>query len=88
MIYYMTEMFGNIVDTGSIYIICNSLFERKSVTKNQYMLIVVILQSVAMRLLNTIVGSSHWIVLIALIVSSYLLCRLFFYFLNCNNKLN
>lgn len=79
MIYYMTEMFGNVVDTGSIYIICNALFERKPGTKKLYILIVIILQSVAMMLLNTLVGSSHWVVLLALIITSYLFCGFFYY---------
>lgn len=78
MIYGMVEMFGNIVDTGSIYIICNTIFKRKSGTKNLHILIVIILQSMAMRLLNTIVGNSHWIVLFALLISTYFLCRIFF----------
>lgn len=79
MIYQVVEMFGNIVDTAGIYIICNSLFERKRATKNIYIILVIVLQSLVMRWLNIMVGNSHWIVLAALIVSSYLLCRLFFH---------
>jgi signal transduction histidine kinase len=79
MIYGIVEMFGNIVDTGSIYIICNTIFERKPSTKNTYILVAIFFQSLVMRLLNTVVGNSHWIVLAALIVSSFLICSRFFH---------
>lgn len=79
MIYGLVEMFGNIVDTGSIYIICNALFERKAGTKFMYIAIAVLFQSLAMRWLNITIGNSHWIVLAALVLSSYLLCRHFFH---------
>ncbi len=79
MIYGIVEMFGNIVDTGSIYIICNTIFERKPGTKNTYILVAIFFQSLVMRLLNTVVGNSHWIVLAALIVSSFLICCRFFH---------
>jgi signal transduction histidine kinase len=79
MIYFAVEMFGNIVDTASIYIICSALFERKQGTKNSYIFVVILFQSLAMRILNIIAGNSHWVVLAALILSSYFLCRLFFH---------
>lgn len=79
MIYSVVEIFGNIVDTGSIYIICNTLFERKQSTKNSYILVAIFFQSLVMRLLNTAVGNSHWIVLAALILSSFFICSRFFH---------
>ncbi len=79
MIYLAVEMFGNIVDTASIYIICSTLFKRKQGTKNSYILVAILFQSFAMRILNIIAGNSHWVVLAALILSSYFLCRLFFH---------
>jgi signal transduction histidine kinase len=79
MVYEITEIFGNMVDTSSIYIISNALFVRKEKTKNLYIITAIFLQSIGMRFLNILFSNSHWIVLAMLVLSSYLICRVFFY---------
>lgn len=79
MIYEIVEMIGNIVDVTGIYIITNSLFQRKRGIKIRYIFFIIIIQSFAMRGLNILLGNSHWTILTLLILSSYLLCRKLFH---------
>jgi hypothetical protein len=79
MIFGIIEIFGNIVDTSSIYIICNTLFEWKLSIKKPLIVIAILLQSLVMRILNIVIGNSHWIILLYLLFSSYFLCKYFFH---------